>query len=78
MPDDVFFQGAFESEPYQLTENDKRKILGLNAAELMGIDLEEARARIADDEFARRRAENGGRFEPWSTVPVERANRVAA
>ena len=78
MPEDLFLQGAFESEPYQLTEEDKRKILGLNAAELMGIDIEETRARIADDEFSKRRAENGGRFEPWSTVPVEPVKKAVA
>jgi len=74
IPEDMFIQGAFNSEPYQLTEEDKRKILGLNAVELLGIDIEKARREIADDEFARKVARNGGKFAPFSTTKAELIN----
>lgn len=50
----------------QITEEDKRKILGLNYAALMDLDVVEAQQRIADDDFARHRKEYG-LAEPFST-----------
>ena len=44
----------------------KRKILGENYARLIGLDIEAAKERIADDEFAKRRAQ--GKPEPYATT----------
>ena len=46
----------------EVTEDDKRAILGLNQARLLGLNIEDLKLRIADDAF-------GGReelAEPWS------------
>jgi predicted TIM-barrel fold metal-dependent hydrolase len=48
----------------QLTDTDRRNILGANALRLHGIDGAEVLARTADDDFARRRAAGGAR--PWA------------
>ena len=50
----------------QIDQDAKRKIVGENYARLIGLDVEQAKARIADDEFTRRRAE--GRPEPYATT----------
>jgi predicted TIM-barrel fold metal-dependent hydrolase len=50
----------------QIDEAAKRKILGENYANLVGIDLADAKARIADDEFAKRRSQ--GKPAPYSTT----------
>lgn len=42
-----------------LSRDDKANILGRNYARLAGIDIEERKARITDDEFARYQKENG-------------------
>jgi uncharacterized protein len=42
-----------------LTEDHKRDILARNYARMIGLDLDERLARIADDDFARARAGNG-------------------
>ena len=71
IPEDMWTQGAFHSEPYELTELDKRKILGLNSADLLGIDIEATRNEIADDEFSQRVSANGGMFAAWETTDAE-------
>jgi predicted TIM-barrel fold metal-dependent hydrolase len=43
----------------QITRADKAKILGQNYAKIVGVDLQEAHKRIADDEFSRKRAADG-------------------
>jgi len=43
----------------QMTKDDKALILGGNYARIVGLDIEQAKARIADDEFARERARTG-------------------
>jgi len=48
----------------ELTEEVKRKILGLNAARLLGIDLHEFRRVTGQDEFAKPRT----LAEPWSEL----------
>lgn len=50
----------------QLTEDDRRNILGRNALELFGIAEDEALAGVAGDGFARARAERVP--EPWSVL----------
>jgi hypothetical protein len=50
-----------------LTDEVRAKILAGNFARLHGIDIETQKAKISDDEFARKRNGNGLR-EPWSTV----------
>jgi predicted TIM-barrel fold metal-dependent hydrolase len=42
-----------------LTRADKAMILGGNYARIIGLDVEEAKIKIADDEFARERREHG-------------------
>jgi hypothetical protein len=49
----------------QITNEDMANILGLNYARIIGIDVEKAKARIADDEFSRERARTGLQ-EPYS------------
>ena len=43
----------------QITAEDRAAILGGNYARVLGIDVEAAKARIADDEFSRERARTG-------------------
>ena len=52
-----------------LTEEDRAKILGLNYARILGIDVEEAKKKIADDEFAQ--ARENGRPAPYSAWKQE-------
>jgi ribosomal protein L13E len=47
-----------------LTEEVKRKILGLNAARLLGIDVDTLTKQTARDEFAKPRR----LAEPWSAL----------
>jgi len=54
----------------QLTDEYKRKILGENYAELIGLDIEAAKERIADDEFSRRRGKEG-LAEGFSLIDAE-------
>jgi predicted TIM-barrel fold metal-dependent hydrolase len=49
----------------QLTRQDKEQILGLNFARIIGLDVEEAKRSIADDEFSHAVAENGLQ-PPWT------------
>jgi predicted TIM-barrel fold metal-dependent hydrolase len=49
----------------QITDADMANILGLNYARILGIDVEKAKARIANDEFSRERARTGIQ-EPYS------------
>jgi hypothetical protein len=53
-----------------LTDEVRAKILAENFARLHGIDIEGQKNKIADDEFAQKRDDNGLR-EPWSTVRGE-------
>lgn len=46
----------------ELTEDDKRAILGLNQIRLLGLNLAKLQAGIADDPFSRRRQ----LADPWS------------
>ncbi|WP_340538520.1 amidohydrolase family protein [Nocardioides sp. GXZ039] len=62
----------------QLTEDDKRAILGLNYAGLVGFDIETARAQHRHDEFALARSVDGLKppFSTWrETVAQEAAAR---
>lgn len=77
IPEDLFIQGAFSCEPYELTENDKRKILGLNSVDLLGIDIEATRRNTENDEFSQRVAANGGKFAPFSTTNAKLVNQTA-
>jgi len=52
----------------QLTLADKAGILGGNYARMVGLDVEQAKAAIADDEFSRELRAGGGEYqEPWSS-----------
>jgi uncharacterized protein len=57
----------------QLTERDRRNILGENALRLHGLDAEQVRAGIAGDEFEQARAR--GYSPPWNLL---RSDRVGA
>jgi uncharacterized protein len=62
LPEDVMQQYGLR----QFTEQDRRNILGLNAARLHQLDPAKLIADTADDEFARARA--GGVPQPWSVL----------
>jgi hypothetical protein len=51
-PEDVRESMGGTSEVPHLTDEHKRKILGENYAEFIGLDIDEARSRIEDDEFS--------------------------
>ncbi|APX97199.1 amidohydrolase family protein [Natronorubrum daqingense] len=68
-PDDVRKNTSAMGELPQITDEHKRKILGENYADLIGLDIDEAKSRITDDEFARYRADNG-LADPYSTTAV--------
>jgi len=57
--DDVRREVGLVGELPQLTDEYKRKILGENYAAFIGLDIEAAKERIADDEFSRRRGKEG-------------------
>lgn len=50
----------------QITEEHKRKILGANFCRMHGIDVDNLKARIADDQWAKQKA--NGRRAPWSAI----------
>ena len=50
----------------QITDQDRANIMGGNFARMMGLDMAELQARIADDEWAKRLAAQGGVAEPFS------------
>lgn len=60
--------GGISGDLPPLTDDDKRAVLGENYANLLGIDIDDARDRIAGDAFDRQRAD--GLAEPYSTTAV--------
>lgn len=54
----------------QITKEDKRKILGANYAQIIGLDVDHAREKIAEDEFSRAQREHGldAPFSNWLTA----------
>lgn len=68
-PEDVRQQGDlwWDDELPRLTDEHKRKILGGNYAEFIGIDIEEAKSAIEGDEFDQQRPANG-LAQPFSTT----------
>lgn len=60
---------GYGSKIPQITEEDKRKILGENYAELRGLDIDAARSGFAADEFSETMAEDG-KAAPWTTTAV--------
>jgi hypothetical protein len=57
----------------QLTDEDKRKILGLNYADLVGVDVDEARRRHEGDEFDRTLTAEGLQAPYSTTASAEEA-----
>jgi predicted TIM-barrel fold metal-dependent hydrolase len=49
----------------ELTRADKELFLGKNYARIVGLDIDERKAAIVDDEFATRVRDNGGLFGPY-------------
>jgi predicted TIM-barrel fold metal-dependent hydrolase len=73
MPDDLVQGYGFPP----LTEQAKRKLLGENYCRLHGLDVEEMKAKVANDEYARQR-ETDKLPEPWATVrPLQPAGAEA-
>ncbi|MFR9774152.1 amidohydrolase family protein [Nocardia sp. SC052] len=68
-----FSDETIETFGVPLTKEDKAMILGGNYARIIGLDIEEAKSRIADDEFARTRAQTG-RQEAYSNWRAYLAN----
>jgi predicted TIM-barrel fold metal-dependent hydrolase len=68
-PEDVRQQGDlwWDDELPRLTDEHKRKILGGNYAEFIGVDIEEANPAIDGDEFDQQRPARG-LAEPFSTT----------
>ena len=58
-PDEVMREGGLFSAVEQITDEQKRKMLGKNYADFVGLDVEEARAEFVGDEFDQRREEEG-------------------
>lgn len=56
----------------KLTEEEKAKILGLNALESLNIDPEDVREAIEDDEWEKARADLDERPEPWTNIEAAR------
>jgi len=56
----------------KLTDEHKRDILGRNHANLLGVDVEERKERVAGDEFDDRTA--GGLADPYSTTQISPAD----
>lgn len=54
----------------QITDEDKRKILGQNYADLLGTDVDEAKSKIESDEFAET-VRSEGKAEPWATANID-------
>jgi uncharacterized protein len=72
MPDDLVQGYGYP----RLTEESKRKMLGENYCRLHGLNPEEVKAAVVDDEWSRRRKADASP-EPWATFraagPVEAA-----
>jgi hypothetical protein len=66
-PDDLRQRGIAFSDMPEITDEHKRNILGRNYADLVGMDIEAARERLADDEFSTRTDESG-LADPFSTT----------
>jgi predicted TIM-barrel fold metal-dependent hydrolase len=64
-PEEVRETMAGTSEIPRLTDEHKRKILGENYAEFIGLDIDAARSRLENDEFTRERE---GLAAPYSTT----------
>jgi predicted TIM-barrel fold metal-dependent hydrolase len=58
-----------------LTVQDRRNILGLNSLRMHGLDPAQVTRRVADDEFARRRAHGVAR--PWSALRDPKPSHAA-
>jgi hypothetical protein len=50
-----------------LTEETKRKLLGENYCRLHGLDVDDVKASVANDDWAQRRSEAGSP-EPWASL----------
>ena len=61
-----------------LTEDVRRAILSGNYARMIGMDIGAKRAAIADDGYARRRAERGGLDVPWTHWRTASTQEAAA
>jgi uncharacterized protein len=60
----------------QLTKEDKALILGGNYARIVGLDVEKAKKKIANDEFARERRETGLQLPYSNWLAVHQKTRT--
>lgn len=72
IPDDIRAREGFVSKIPQITDEDKRKILGKNYARKIGLDIDRATDRIEDDEFSHQ-MDQEGIASPFSTTSVPAA-----
>ena len=63
IPEDMQAEYGFPA----ITDEQKRAILGANFCRLHGIDMDTAKAKIADDRWAQQRQTDGLR-DPWRTI----------
>jgi predicted TIM-barrel fold metal-dependent hydrolase len=61
-----FPEDVAERYDFQLTRELKERVLGLNYLEMVGADLDEVKAAIADDEFSA--YNDGANLEQWGTT----------
>lgn len=66
-PEDISRRGIEFAGMPELTDEHKRNILGRNYAEMIGLDVEAAKERLADDQFSREVADQG-LADPFSTT----------
>jgi predicted TIM-barrel fold metal-dependent hydrolase len=72
-PQDILEEKGLFAPIQQITDEDKRGILGENYADFVGLDIEKARNRIEGDEFDQR-VEQNGYADPFQTT--EAADQV--
>jgi hypothetical protein len=61
----------------QITREDKAKVLGLNYAGLIGLDVDAAQEKISDDQFSRYRREHG-RDRPFANWTASAVDQIEA
>jgi hypothetical protein len=66
-PEEVMARGGLFASIEQITDEQKANMLGRNYADLIGLDVEAARARIAEDEYSTRQRTEG-LAKPFSTT----------
>jgi uncharacterized protein len=66
-PDDIARRGIEFGDMPAITDEHKRNMLGRNYADLVGLDIDDARERLSDDSFSKE-VEESGLADPFSTT----------